>query len=245
MTEWSDEGDSGLPSPTSPFEPRVFGDERGFFSKTSTTGLSTKRQVGTEFRADNHSRSIRGVSCAAPLPVAAQRPRASWSVVQGEVFDVAVDIRKGHRASGSGSGKSSAPKNRRQLWFPGFCLHGFPHPERVRRFPLQDHRLLFGSSSAAFSGMIRTPRSTALDRLRPFPAKRRGATAFRRRGTGLIRALLRVKRRFRLAGSAAPSFHSGTRRTETEGGQAISDGRKGTEDSGSESFKPGPEAASR
>lgn len=108
------------------FEPKVFGDERGFFLESfnqqtfeEATGL--KR----EFVQDNHSRSSKGVlrGLHYQLPPMAQGKLVR--VVQGEVFDVAVDIRKSSPTFGQWVGVILSAENKRQLWVPEGFAHGF------------------------------------------------------------------------------------------------------------------------
>ena len=108
-------------------EPRVFGDERGFFFESfnrqrfeEVTGLS-----GIDFVQDNHSRSRRGVLRGLHFQVA---PRAQGKLVrvsQGEVFDVAVDIRPDSPRFGQWVGEVLSGSNHRQLWIPPGFAHGF------------------------------------------------------------------------------------------------------------------------
>lgn len=107
-------------------EPKVFGDDRGFFFESynqkvweDATGLKTK------FVQDNHSRSSRGVlrGLHYQLPPAAQGKLVHCVV--GEVFDVAVDIRKKSPTFGKWVGVSLSAENKRQMWIPEGFAHGF------------------------------------------------------------------------------------------------------------------------
>jgi dTDP-4-dehydrorhamnose 3,5-epimerase len=108
------------------FEPKVFGDERGFFFESynqkifeEATGLSP------DFVQDNHSRSTKGVlrGLHYQLPPMAQGKLVR--VVQGEVFDVAVDIRKSSPTFGKWVGEILSAENKKQLWIPEGFAHGF------------------------------------------------------------------------------------------------------------------------
>lgn len=108
------------------FEPKVFGDERGFFlesfnQKTFEEATGLKR----EFVQDNHSKSSKGVlrGLHYQLPPMAQGKLVR--VVQGEVFDVAVDIRKSSPTFGQWVGVHLSAENKRQLWIPEGFAHGF------------------------------------------------------------------------------------------------------------------------
>jgi dTDP-4-dehydrorhamnose 3,5-epimerase len=108
------------------FEPNVFGDERGFFfesfnQKTFETAIG--RVVN--FVQDNHSKSLKGVlrGLHYQLPPMAQGKLVR--VTQGEVFDVAVDIRKSSPTFGKWVGLILSSANKRQLWVPEGFAHGF------------------------------------------------------------------------------------------------------------------------
>lgn len=108
------------------FTPRVFGDERGFFFESynqrafrEATGLTV------DFVQDNHSRSARGVLRGLHYQI---EPRAQGKlvrVVQGAVFDVAVDIRPGSPTFGRWVGEELSADNKRQMWIPPGFAHGF------------------------------------------------------------------------------------------------------------------------
>lgn len=107
-------------------EPRVFGDERGFFMETWNQKEFEEKVTGkqTRFVQDNHSKSkqntLRG------LHYQAENTQGKLvRVVYGEVFDVAVDIRKGSPTFGQWVGEILSAKNKRQLWIPEGFAHGF------------------------------------------------------------------------------------------------------------------------
>jgi len=106
-------------------EPRVFGDERGFFME-SWNARSFCEAVGREIRfvQDNHSRSRRGVLRGLHYQV--RQPQGKLvRVVSGRVFDVAIDLRKSSPAFGRWTGAELSADNRRQLWIPAGFAHGF------------------------------------------------------------------------------------------------------------------------
>ena len=106
-------------------EPKVYGDERGFFFESynqrrfeELTGLSV------QFVQDNHSRSARGVLRG--LHYQLHQPQGKLvRVVQGTVFDVAVDLRKSSNTFGQWVGEILSAENNRQLWIPEGFAHGF------------------------------------------------------------------------------------------------------------------------
>lgn len=107
------------------FEPKVFGDTRGFFLE-SFNGKVFNEAVGynVKFVQDNHSRSSRGVLRGLHYQI--QQPQGKLvRVVRGAVFDVAVDIRKSSSTFGQWAGVELTEDNNRQLWVPPGFAHGF------------------------------------------------------------------------------------------------------------------------
>jgi len=106
-------------------EPKVFGDDRGFFYE-SFNALEFAEQVeaGVVFVQDNHSRSARGVLRGLHYQIENAQGKLV-RVVEGEVFDVAVDIRKSSPNFGKWVGVNLSEKNHRQLWVPAGFAHGF------------------------------------------------------------------------------------------------------------------------
>jgi dTDP-4-dehydrorhamnose 3,5-epimerase len=106
-------------------EPKVFGDERGFFFESynekvfrEVTGLNVT------FVQDNHSNSVKNVLRG--LHYQCEQAQGKLvRVVQGEVFDVAVDIRKDSKTFGQWAGETLSAENKRQLWIPPGFAHGF------------------------------------------------------------------------------------------------------------------------
>ena len=106
-------------------EPKVFGDDRGFFFE-SFNHAQFESTVGKEvtFVQDSHSRSVKNVLRGLHYQI--QQPQGKLvRVVQGEVFDVAVDIRKSSRSFGQWVGEILSADNKRQLWVPEGFAHGF------------------------------------------------------------------------------------------------------------------------
>ena len=107
-------------------EPKVFGDERGFFME-SFNQKTFDAVVGHEVRfvQDNHSRSSQGVLRGLHFQLAPHAQGKLVRVTQGAVFDVAVDIRKGSASFGRWVGVELSGLNHRQLWLPPGMAHGF------------------------------------------------------------------------------------------------------------------------
>lgn len=106
-------------------EPRVFGDDRGFFYE-SFNARKFKELTGLEpnFVQDNHSRSAKNVLRGLHYQI--KQPQGKLiRVVFGEVFDVAVDIRKGSPTFGRWVGQTLSAENKKQLWVPAGFAHGF------------------------------------------------------------------------------------------------------------------------
>jgi dTDP-4-dehydrorhamnose 3,5-epimerase len=107
------------------FEPKVFGDDRGFFFE-SFNHARFEEAIGrpTKFVQDNHSKSVKGVLRGLHYQV--QQPQGKLvRVAQGEVFDVAVDIRKSSPTFGQWVGALLTAENKHQLWVPEGFAHGF------------------------------------------------------------------------------------------------------------------------
>lgn len=107
------------------FEPRVFGDERGFFLESFNQKVFDEAVGRTvNFVQDNHSRSLKGVLRGLHYQV--RQPQGKLvRVVQGEVFDVAVDIRRSSPTFGQWVGAHLSAENKCQLWVPEGFAHGF------------------------------------------------------------------------------------------------------------------------
>jgi dTDP-4-dehydrorhamnose 3,5-epimerase len=106
-------------------EPKVFGDARGFFFE-SFNARDFREATGLDvtFVQDNHSGSSRGVLRGLHYQI--EQPQGKLvRVVQGEVFDVAVDLRRSSPRFGQWVGEILSAENRRQLWIPPGFAHGF------------------------------------------------------------------------------------------------------------------------
>jgi dTDP-4-dehydrorhamnose 3,5-epimerase len=106
-------------------EPRVFGDERGFFLESFNARRFTELTgINREFVQDNHSRSQQKVLRGLHYQV--RQPQAKLvRVTAGEVFDVAVDIRRSSPTFGQWAGAILSGQNHRQMWVPEGFAHGF------------------------------------------------------------------------------------------------------------------------
>lgn len=106
-------------------EPQVFGDERGFFFE-SFNQAEFEQAIGrkVQFVQDNHSKSAKGVLRG--LHYQDPKPQGKLvRVTQGEVFDVAVDIRKNSPTYGKWIAETLSAENKKQLWIPEGLAHGF------------------------------------------------------------------------------------------------------------------------
>jgi dTDP-4-dehydrorhamnose 3,5-epimerase len=107
-------------------EPQVFGDERGFFMETWNQKEFEELVTGkpTHFVQDNHSKSKKGILRGLHYQTENTQGKLV-RVVAGEVFDVAVDIRKDSKTFGQWVGVYLSAENKRQLWVPEGFAHGF------------------------------------------------------------------------------------------------------------------------
>ena len=107
-------------------EPRVFGDERGFFFESyNEKAFNEAMGISPRFVQDNHSKSVKGVLRGLHYQLPPKAQGKLVRVVQGEVFDVAVDIRKGSPTYGQWVGEVLSAENKKQLWIPPGFAHGF------------------------------------------------------------------------------------------------------------------------
>jgi len=106
-------------------EPKVFGDERGFFFESfNARAFAEATGLQCEFVQDNHSRSQRGVLRGLHYQVQ-QAQGKLVRVTAGEVYDVAVDLRRSSPTFGKWVGTLLSAENKRQLWVPAGFAHGF------------------------------------------------------------------------------------------------------------------------
>jgi len=147
------------------FEPKVFGDDRGFFFE-SFNHARFEEAVGrpVEFVQDNHSKSVKGVLRGLHYQI--QQPQGKLvRVVQGAVYDVAVDIRKSSPTFGKWVGALLTDENKHQLWVPEGFAHGFLVLSDTAEFlykttnyyaPTHERSLLWSDKSVNISWMLDT-----------------------------------------------------------------------------------------
>ena len=123
-------------------EPKVFGDDRGFFYESYNARVfREKTGLDVDFVQDNHSRSAKNVLRGLHYQV--RQPQGKLvRVIAGEVFDVAVDLRRSSPSFGRWVGFNLSAENKRMAWIPPGFAHGFVVVSDVGRVSLQDHGLL-------------------------------------------------------------------------------------------------------
>jgi len=105
-------------------KPKVFGDERGFFMETWNEKAFREAGINAIFVQDNHSRSVK--STLRGLHYQIKQPQGKLvRCTRGEVFDVAVDLRKSSPTFGQWVGEFLSEENQHQLWVPPGFAHGF------------------------------------------------------------------------------------------------------------------------
>ncbi|MGB1197729.1 MAG: dTDP-4-dehydrorhamnose 3,5-epimerase [Thalassotalea sp.] len=104
--------------------PAVYGDERGFFLETFRKDWFQENIANVDFVQDNHSKSSQGILRGLHYQLE-QTQGKLVRVTKGEVFDVAVDIRKNSPTFGQWVGEYLSAENKRQLWVPAGFAHGF------------------------------------------------------------------------------------------------------------------------
>ena len=105
-------------------EPKVFGDERGFFYETYQAHLFANAGITCDFVQDNHSGSGHGILRGLHYQIR-QAQGKLVRVIAGEVYDVAVDIRRSSPTFGQWVGASLSAQNKLQIWIPPGFAHGF------------------------------------------------------------------------------------------------------------------------
>jgi dTDP-4-dehydrorhamnose 3,5-epimerase len=105
-------------------EPKIFGDERGFFLESYSERVFNELGLPTRFVQDNHSRSVRNVLRGIHYQL--ELPQGKLvRALQGEIFDIAVDLRKSSPTFGKWVGEILDDKQRRMLWIPPGFGHAF------------------------------------------------------------------------------------------------------------------------
>lgn len=155
-------------------KPKVFGDERGFFLETFRESWFSERQINVQFVQDNHSSSSRGVLRGLHYQI--QNPQGKLvRVTAGEVYDVAVDLRKNSPTFGKSVGVYLSAENKQLFWVPPGFAHGFLVLSERAEFiykcteyyaPEHERSLLWNDPSLAIDwplGDIRQPTLSAKD----------------------------------------------------------------------------------
>jgi dTDP-4-dehydrorhamnose 3,5-epimerase len=115
-------------------EPRVFGDDRGFFFESfNARRFAELTGVTDQFVQDNHSRSAKGVLRGLHYQIQ-QAQGKLVRATEGAVFDVAVDLRKSSATFGQWYGVELSAENKRQMWIPPGFAHGFVVTSEVAEF---------------------------------------------------------------------------------------------------------------
>jgi len=158
-------------------EPGVFGDERGFFLETfHTERYAEMAGIELAFVQDNHSRSSKGVLRG--LHFQKTKPQGKLvRVVNGDVFDVAVDIRPTSPTFGQWEGIVLSAKNKRQFWVPPGFAHGFVVLSESADFeykctdyydPSDEGSIRWDDSHLGIDWPVKTPTLSEKDSIAPF-----------------------------------------------------------------------------
>ena len=145
------------------FEPQVFGDERGFFMETFRESEFKELGIDVTFVQDNHSSSSKGVLRGLHYQI--QNPQGKLvRVISGEVYDVAVDLRKSSATFGKHVGVHLSAENKRIFWVPPGFAHGFLVLSDMAEFvykcteyyaPEHEHSLLWNDSKLDIKWALR------------------------------------------------------------------------------------------
>lgn len=159
-------------------EPKVFGDDRGFFFEIWSRQRYQEMGINVDFVQDNLSFSRHGVLRGLHF----QNPQAQGKLVyvlQGEVFDVAVDIRKGSPTFGQWHGVVLSGDNKRQFWVPAGFAHGFCVTSETALFaykctdpyaPQHERAIRWDDPTLAIDWPIKVAQVSDKDRLAPLLA---------------------------------------------------------------------------
>ncbi len=159
-------------------EPKVFGDERGFFLETWSRQRYQEAGINADFVQDNISFSRRGVLRGLHF----QNPQPQGKLVyvlQGEVFDVAVDVRQGSPTFGRWHGTDLSAENKRQFWVPPGFAHGFCVTSETALFaykctelyaPQHEKAIRWDDPTLAIDWPVTAPQVSDKDRLAPLLA---------------------------------------------------------------------------
>ncbi|EFL78873.1 dTDP-4-dehydrorhamnose 3,5-epimerase [Actinobacillus pleuropneumoniae] len=140
-------------------EPQVFGDERGFFMEIFRDEWFRQYVADRTFVQENHSKSIKGVLRGLHYQTENTQGKLV-RVVQGSVFDVAVDLRKSSPTFGQWVGEVLSAENKRQLWVPEGFAHGFYVLTETAEFtykctdyynPKAEHSLIWNDPTVAIN----------------------------------------------------------------------------------------------
>lgn len=152
-------------------EPKVFGDDRGFFLETFSAERYGALGINRPFVQDNWSRSRKGTLRGLHY----QLPKTQGKLVmctQGAVYDVAVDIRKSSKTFGTFVGVELTESNKRQLWVPEGMAHGFCVLSESADFvykctdtyaPEHEHSILWNDPALAIPWPVKDPLISAKD----------------------------------------------------------------------------------
>lgn len=147
------------------FTPRVFGDDRGYFLETFRSSHFKERGIEKEFVQDNQSKSSQGILRG--LHYQLEFPQGKLvRVLSGEVFDVAVDIRRSSPTFGQWVGELLSADNKKQIWVPPGFAHGFYVTSESAEIaykcteyyhPEDDHSLLWNDPDIGIEWPLVTP----------------------------------------------------------------------------------------
>lgn len=106
-------------------EPKVFGDERGFFMEAYKKSVYAQKGLSVDFVQDNHSKSAKGVLRGLHYQLSSHPMGKLVRALRGEIFDVGVDLRRGSPTYGKWFGLILSESNKKMIYFPPGFAHGF------------------------------------------------------------------------------------------------------------------------
>ncbi len=167
--------ETGLPG-VIVIQPKTFADERGFFLETYKKSDFAAAGIPADFVQENHSKSVRGTLRGLHAQRAPKAQGKLVRVVEGEIFDVAVDVRRDSPMFGRWVSVLLSADNQRSVYVPAGCLHGFcvmsPEAQVIYKTtdeyaPELEYGVQWDDSTLAIPWPVTTPRLSERDRRWP------------------------------------------------------------------------------
>lgn len=168
-------------------DPKVFADARGHFYEVFQTKRFREHGLPDAFVQDNHSRSARGTVCGLHYQI--RHPQGKLlRVVRGSIFDVAVDLRNGSPTFGRSVTVELSEENRRQVYIPPGCAHGFCALREDTELVYKCTDLYYPEYECTLLWNDPALKSTGRSKIRCYPRRTAAACLCRKRPTMILRS---------------------------------------------------------